>query len=240
MLTKLLRARDAKKRGYHSGRPEALWRDLIARHVPGRTFADVGCMWRVNGEYAFFAADRGAAAVTGIDIGALTPEFMKRNAESGERVQFIRGDVNAPGIETWAGTFDVVFCSGVLYHVPNPVFSLTQLRAMCRETLILTSATTPENGTPNTAVLLPGLDDESRSRLAFGSRAKKIGLDGAFDADEGYKNWVWLPTPSCLRAMAMLAGFSVREFYPSRRVTTLVASADRMPDWTPAPAAERD
>src|SRR5207237_907334 len=98
MLTKLLRARDARKRGYHPGRPEALWRDLIARHTPRRSFVDVGCMWRVNGEYAFFAADHGATAVTGIDIAAPTSEFLKRNTESGERVRFIRGDVNAPGI----------------------------------------------------------------------------------------------------------------------------------------------
>src|SRR5207249_6776303 len=91
ILTKLLRRRDAKKRGYYVGRPEALWRELIARHVPGRTFVDVGCMWKVNGEYCFLAAEHGAAAVAGIDLSPATPEFLERNASTGGHVRFVRG-----------------------------------------------------------------------------------------------------------------------------------------------------
>jgi len=100
MLTKFLRVRDATRRGYHGGRPADLWRELIARHVPGRS-----------------------------------------------------------------------------------------------------------------------------------SRHKRIGLDSSFDPTRGYGNWVWLPTPSCLRAMMLLAGFAVREFYPSRRVTTVVAVPSDEPLW---------
>jgi SAM-dependent methyltransferase len=230
-LTKLLRTRDARRRGYHPGRPEDLSRDLIARYVPGRTFVDVGCMWRVHGAYSFFASASGAAAVTGIDLAPATPEFTQRNAELGEPVRFARGDLNDPKIDEWAGVFDVVFCSGVLYHVPNPVFSLSQLRRVCRETLILTSATLPERDVPNTAVLLAGLDDRSRAKLTYPTQFNKRGLDSAFDPSRGYGNWVWLPTPSCVRAMVTLAGFTVREFYPSRRVTTVVASAGDVPSW---------
>jgi SAM-dependent methyltransferase len=231
MLTKLLRARDARKQGYHPGRPEDLWRDLVRRYVPGRTFADVGCMWKVNGEYAFLAAAHGAKAVTGLDLMTATPAFLHRNAELGAPVRFIQGDLNDRGIETWAGVFDVVFCSGVLYHVPNPVFSLTQLRKMCRETLILTTATMAERGLPNTAVLLAGLDDRARARLAYATVHGKPGLDAPFDQRRGYANWIWLPTPSCVRAMVTLAGFAVREYYPSRRVTTIVAAATEQPTW---------
>jgi SAM-dependent methyltransferase len=236
MLTKLLRDREARKRGYYRGRPEDLWRELIVRHAPGRTFADVGCMWKVHGDYAFHAAAHGATAVTGIDLMGATPEFLKRNAERGAPVQFVRGDLNDPDLATRTGVFDVVFCSGVLYHVPNPVFSLGQLRKLCRETLILTTASMPESDVPNTAVLLAGLDDEERGKLAYTTRYGKPGLDSPFDLGRGYANWVWLPTPSCVRAMATLAGFTVQEFYPSRRVTTLVATAGNAPDWLPKSA----
>jgi len=231
IITKLLRAREGRKQGHHPGHPEDLWRELIARLVPGRTFVDVGCMWKVNGDYAFLAAASGAASVTGVDIAPATPEFVARNAQLGEPVRFVRGDLNDPSIDAWAGTFDVVFCSGVLYHVPNPVFSLHQLRRLCRGVLILTSATMPERDVPNAAVLLPGLDEDERARLVYWTRYRKPGLDSSFEPARGYANWVWLPTPSCVRAMVELAGFTVSDFYPSRRVTTVVARPSEPPRW---------
>ena len=48
--------------------------------------------------------------------------------------------------------FDVVFCSGVLYHVPNMQQSLDQLRQLCRGTLILATASVTERETPNLRV----------------------------------------------------------------------------------------
>lgn len=40
----------------------------IRKHAPGRTFADIGCMWGVNGEYAFLAEEAGATAVKAVDV----------------------------------------------------------------------------------------------------------------------------------------------------------------------------
>jgi hypothetical protein len=125
-----------------------------------------------------------------------------------------------------------VFCSGVLYHVPDPVFSLTQLRRICRKTLILTTASIVDRpDLPNAAVLLAALSPEQRRQLAYPTPYAKLGLDSDFELDRGYANWVWLPTPGCVRAMLVLAGFSVDEFYPSRRVTTVVASPTEATRW---------
>src|SRR5438477_10460116 len=88
IVTKLLRRREARRRGHHAGRPEDLWRDLIVRFIPGRTFVDVGCMWKVNGDYSFLAAASGATAVTGVDLAPATPEFTQRNADLGDPVRF--------------------------------------------------------------------------------------------------------------------------------------------------------
>jgi 2-polyprenyl-3-methyl-5-hydroxy-6-metoxy-1,4-benzoquinol methylase len=221
-LTRLLRG----ERKYRAGHPEALWRDLIARHAPDRTFVDVGCMWKVHGEYAFHALASGASAATGIDISEATLEFLTRNAEKSEAVRFVQIDLNTPSLEERLGRFDVVFCAGVLYHLPNPLASLGQLRRLCRETLILATAGIVEQSVPQTAVFLPGLGEAARRRLDFWSPhgSRKVGLDSSFAAERGYGNWFWLPTPSCVRALVEAAGFTVRECHAFRHGTTVVAT----------------
>ena len=211
--------------GLLEGKPEDLWRELIARHVPGRSFADVGCMWRVDGAYSFHALAKGAASVTGIDINPATAAFAEKNAAVHDRVRFVQSDLNDPTLPDRAGEFDVVFCSGVLYHVPNPIFSLEQLRRLCRGTLILTTASILERKTPHSAVFLPYLGPGVRERLDFGGPARKRGLDSAVIERRGYANWLWLPTPSCLRAMIRFVGFETLASYEHRHVTTLVARA---------------
>ena len=60
------------------GRPVGNYADLpglIRRHAPGKSFADIGCMWGVNGEYAFAAEEAGATRVVGVDVFGPTPEF---------------------------------------------------------------------------------------------------------------------------------------------------------------------
>jgi len=34
----------------------------VREHAPGHSFADIGCMWGVNGEYAYLAEEAGATA----------------------------------------------------------------------------------------------------------------------------------------------------------------------------------
>ena len=182
-------------------------------------------MWRVDGAYAFHALASGAAAVTGIDINPATPTFAERNAALDDRVRFVQSDINDPTLPDRVGEFDVVFCSGVLYHVPNPVFSVEQLRRLCRGTLILTTASVLERETPHAAVFLPYLDVTARKWLDFPVPARKRGLDSAVIEHRGYANWLWLPTPSCVRAMVRFAGFRTLGCYEHRHVTTLVAQA---------------
>jgi SAM-dependent methyltransferase len=181
-------------------------------------------MWKVNGDYAFHALASGATAVTGIDITAATSEFLEKNAAHGDRVRFLQGDLNDPDIGKWAEQFDVVFCAGVLYHVPDPIFTLTQLRRICSRRLILATASTTERVEPNTAILVPFLDEAVRVKLGFRPwRGSKVGLDTEFAPEKGYGNWFWLPTPSCVGSMVRLAGFEVEELHAFRRVTTVVA-----------------
>jgi hypothetical protein len=193
-------------------------------------------MWRVNGAYAFHALASGAAEVTGIDINPATPEFEGRNRTEGGRIRFVQADLNDPTLPGRIGCFEVVFCSGVLYHVPNMLWSLDQLRRLCADTLILTTATIPERETPNAAVFLPYMEATAREALNFLGPHRKRGLDSDVIPDRGYANWLWLPTASCLRAMVRFAGFEVEECIKHRRVTTVVArSATIETRWGPNP-----
>jgi len=220
-----------RRKGYLSGRPEEIWRQLIQKYVPNKSFIDIGCMWRVDGEYAFEAVRAGAHPVTGVDVNDATGNFDRKNAAHEGAVRFIKGDLNDPDIEQWAGKHDVVFCAGVLYHLPNPLYSIFQLRKLCAELLILASASVMEQPVPNSAIFLPGLDDSARRALNYQVRpdAQKRGLDTPIDAYRGYAPWFWLPTPSCIRSMVEAVGFEVKEFFMHRRVTTLVATPTRAP-----------
>lgn len=204
-----------------------LYRDLLARWSRGNTVVDVGCMWNVDGAHAFHAADQGATRVVGLDIEPATPAFVAENAARAaagrRRVEFIQGDVNDPALGI--GPFDVVFCAGVLYHVPDPVFTLRRLRALCTSTLILGTTVFPEQSTPQTAVFLPGLETRARERLTYATRGVKRGLDSDFEPEKGYGNWFWGLSPSAVLAMLRLAGFDVVEHHPYPRFLCAVAIA---------------
>jgi len=210
-------------------RAEETWRELIANHARGATFIDVGCLWNVHGAYAFHAAAHGAKDVVGLDPAVATEEFKAENAGRRNVVRFVHGDINDPRIAETVGTFDVVFCSGVLYHMPNPVYTLQQLGRICRRTLILTCATFPEGALPQAMVFLPHLDQHARNRLqkAFPGPSIKMGIDTEFQPERWYANWFWAFSPSAVRAMLKTAGFEILDFVEHgrrKRVVTAVCS----------------
>lgn len=198
---------------------------LIDRHAPGRSFFDVGCMWKIHGGYAFRAADAGAVRVVGVDVMAATPEFLERNAARAHPIEFVNADVNDPTLAARIGTAEVVFCGGVLYHMPNPLETLARLRALCTGTLILSSMTIPERDVPQAAIYVPFLPEADRQRLAASvAGPSKIGLDTAFDGGVDYSNWFWLLTPSAVAAMLRTAGFTVVEPHVFRHAACFVCT----------------
>ena len=185
---------------------------LIREHAPGKGFVDVGCMWGVDGEYAFLAEDAGAREVKGVDVFGPTPAFEAEHRERGSAVEFVLGDAGDPATIARVGPMDVVFCAGVLYHHPAPYDLLVALRRMCTETLILRTSTIPEvPGLRNAAVLWPGLPARDRARWELSALGvgHQPGISGPFDPEAGYGNWFWGLTPSCLESLLGLAGFEV-------------------------------
>jgi len=213
--------------------------DLVRQHARGHSFADVGCMWGVNGEHAFIAEEAGATAVTAVDVFGPTPEFEAEHTRRTSTVRFILGDVAAPDTLDRIGVVDVVFCAGVLYHHPSPYDLLVALRRICAKTLILRTSTIPEvDGLPNAAVYFPLLPDPARHLWNLRSLGVKwqAGITAPFEPRDGYGNWFWGLTPSCLRSLVETAGFRVEATEPEPFAQTLVctpvsvAFSHRLPD----------
>lgn len=184
----------------------------IRKHAPGKSFADIGCMWGVNGEYAFIAEEAGATRIVGVDVFGPTPEFDQKKLARASKVEFVLGDISRGETLTRIGQVDVVFCAGVLYHHPSPFDVLVALRRICRETLILRTSTIPEvEGLPNAAVYFPMLDAKGRElwNLKRLGLLHQAGISNEFQPGEGYGNWFWGLTPSCLESLLRTAGFRV-------------------------------
>lgn len=199
------------RRGHHVGNYNHL-PDLIRQHAPGHSFVDIGCMWGVNGEHTFTAEEAGATTVKGVDVFGPTPEFDAMKKARGSAVEFILGDASQPETLDRIGQMDVVFCAGVLYHHPSPFDLLVALRRICRRQLILRTSTIPEiSGLPNAAVYYPMLDEQARRtwNLSGLGLLKQVGITAGFEPDQGYGNWFWGLTPSCLQSLLVSAGFRV-------------------------------
>ena len=199
------------RRGAVMGSYERLT-EYVTRHAPGRTFADIGCMWGVNGRYAFQAEEAGATDVVAVDVFGPTPEFEETRTARNSRVRFVLGDITRRETLSRVGQADVVFCAGVLYHHPSPFDLLVALRQICRETLILRTSTIPEvPGLPNAAVYFPMLDADARRLWNLSSLGllHQAGISNEFQPAEGYGNWFWGLSPSCLESLLKTAGFLV-------------------------------
>ncbi len=221
-----LRARAGGKR------PPADWRDrlqeeLVARLAPARAFLDAGGMWGAHGRVAFLAESAGAAAVTLLDAAPETGEYAAERERRGSSVRYLHGDINDPQLPARIGPHDVVWCSGVLYHAPNPMLTLERLAALTTDTLVLGSLTIPElPAIEQGCVFYPGLGERARAPYAAVSPPNAVGLTSDFDPDpqRTYANYWWGITPSALRAMTEAAGLRVVEQHaPSGFETHLVA-----------------
>jgi hypothetical protein len=180
--------------------------DAIRTYAPGRTFIDVGGMWTLDGRDSFFAEEAGATQVTLLDI-LKTDGFTKRLEQGDTKVRFVQGDLHDPATRAAAGPHDVVWSSGLLYHVPDPLHTIRCLGELAKELLIIQTYTIPEiPGIPNGAVYWPGLDEGSRSRYAAAyerqaGRGERVGLTSEFAPEAAYDNWWWGMSASAISSM---------------------------------------
>jgi hypothetical protein len=205
--------------------------EYIAKVVKGKSFADVGGLWGLVNEKVSVAYQYGASELAMIDrVGlndGLWQAFEQRRRVLGlPEVCCISSDITAIADAPPCSLFDVVHCSGVLYHTPDPVRFLVALRNITAEHLILGSLVTatkiesdlgslqlPEAG----ALFVPALQREELEILnAYWRQFVGDGAVGLTSATpswqlENYTPWWWLPTVEALKAMCVAAGFQCQE-----------------------------
>src|SRR5688572_2733226 len=120
--------------------PLRLARLDLPASLAGRTVLDIGA-W--DGFFSFEAERRGAARVVASDYYSwhgtgwgTKAGFELARAALGSRVEDLDVDVMDLSPER-AGTFDVVFFLGVLYHLPNPLLALERVASVTRDLLVL-------------------------------------------------------------------------------------------------------
>ncbi|MCS6891437.1 MAG: glutathione S-transferase N-terminal domain-containing protein [Rhodovarius sp.] len=163
--------------------PEFMWQKMAGRDWRGLRVLEIG---PADGFFSLRLAQAGAM-VTCLDY--------RRKEATGfavmERLTGLSFDYRLGNLLTLdprsLGSFDVVLCLGVLYHLPDPLRGLHVCRQLCRGSLYLESAYSPD--------LLP------EASIARFLPLREIG-------EGDYTNF-WFPNRQCLIDMLTDAGFSV-------------------------------
>ena len=211
---------------------------VIGELVAGKTFAEVGGLWGTVNETVSVAMRSGAREATMIDLvesgDTLWARFDERCRELGVTgYHSVVGDICNDHLADDVGRFDITYCAGVVYHVPNPVDAIRNLIAITRERFILTSSVVPARianraGTlalaPGQCLLVPTLDSVQRDILreyftTIGRKAKGITREGTFVRADGRFHggpWWWLFTADTLIRMCELFNISVERTWHSK------------------------
>lgn len=108
---------------------EAQFLDWIHPLTPedfrGKRVLDAGCG---IGRHAYFAASYGAREVVAVDLSDAV-ESARRNLAPFENVDVVQGDLLRLPFRTAAegGGFDLIYCIGVLHHLPDPAAGVRSL-----------------------------------------------------------------------------------------------------------------
>jgi hypothetical protein len=182
-------------------------------------------LWGVDGLNTFIAEEVGAKKSIAVDVYPESQKFLEEKKRRNSKVEFVLGDINSNETTKKIGVCDVVLCAGVIYHTPDPLHMLMRLRAITGQTLLLNTASIPEIfGIRNGAVFYPYLPENQRRVWNRGIGSQKA-ITGPYEPNEGYANWFWGMTPSCIESLLNVAGFEVVEKYVFNFRTVFVCLA---------------
>ena len=215
--------------------------------VSGRSFADVGGLWGTVGERVSVAHRLGARSLTMIDMqpagGPLWVAFAGRMRELGvPEVECVSSNVIRLADAPDPPLFDVVHCSGVLYHIPEPLRLLIALKRITREHLVLTSlvarneyphAAGPFRVPEGACLFVPALDGIKKEEVAdywkglVGDGAVGLTRENPTWRLDDFGPWWWFPRPGALRVLCQMVGFrvvEVAEFWEGNAYSLLLSA----------------
>lgn len=206
---------------------------IIAEHVKGHTFVDVGGIWGTVNEKVSVALAAGASRATVVDVIPTSHELWRAFDDRVKSLGFHEygrfGGINldAPDVASQIGQFEFVHCAGIVYHVPSPMWTLERLHSVTSRFLLLGSMVVPDKiATPagnleftgGKSIYIPALDDATRAILAshFAAGGLKImhinsEVSEPFRVNDkiNYGPWWWLYSAQTLKSMIELSGLKV-------------------------------
>jgi tRNA (mo5U34)-methyltransferase len=208
--------------------PQFKWRELervIPSNLAGWSALDIGCN---AGFYGIELARRGAR-VLGLDVEPLylrQARWAARQCGLERSMRFRRGNVYQ--LLAARGSFDLVWFTGVFYHLRYPTLALDLVRRATRRLMVFQSMTMP--GEAGLAVPADIPLDERDALLD--ARWPKMAFIEHRVANDPTNQWV--PNAACVEGLLRSAGFQIleqpaHEFYlcaprTQRRVTGELAT----------------
>ncbi len=211
------------------------WIDKI---VKDKTFVDVGGLWGTVNEQVSVAYKSGAENTTMIDIQPLNNNLWTKFDERCESLGVtgyacIEADVTNENEVKKLKSYDVVHCSGILYHLPDPLILLRNLSKITNEYLILGSTTIPKEIIVDNNKLItkgamsyfvPSLDSEQKdffSKHFDNEGIKVLGVNLGenyqwyFSDKPNYAPWWWLFTEEYIEKLLAIVRLEVIDKYES-------------------------
>lgn len=205
------------------------WIENVAN---GNTFVDVGGLWGTVNERVTAAVKSGALSTTMIDMqpegNYLWEAFYGRCRENGVICdKSIVANLDDPLFPSQVGMFDVVHCSGIIYHCPNPLYTISQLARITRKYLIVASSVIPttinnSEGSisleDNSALFAPAMTDKQKKIV--NRYFAEVGANDIFseqlrysliedDDDSIYSPWWYLFTPNYFSGLLKVCGAEI-------------------------------
>lgn len=159
----------------------------LPKHMTGKSFLDVGC-W--SGGFVEEAHNRGAHLSVGVD--KVLDSMWSVRALGHENISFYVMDVFDSHFLTLP-QFDYVLCSGVFYHVHDPVGLLVRLKVVTKKLLILETAYREGypcgDGTPTLSYCYRDSFDSNPSNWFLPNEplVRRLASDLGFDVEDAFK-----------------------------------------------------
>jgi tRNA (mo5U34)-methyltransferase len=167
--------------------------------LSGRRVLDIGTR---DGFFAFECERRGAE-VMAVDAAPIEQTgFAVARRLLGSHVQYQQRSIWELSRQA-DGTFDLVLCLGLLYHLRDPLAALDLVRSLCTNALFLETAILD----PGASDVFNGIGQWSASVPDFDRTPLMQFLPGHV-ANNDPTNF-WLPNAACLRAMLEETNFAV-------------------------------
>ncbi|HKU44430.1 MAG TPA: TIGR04290 family methyltransferase [Polyangiales bacterium] len=183
--------------------PAIKWRSFasaIPEDLRGKSVLDIGCN---AGFFAIEMKRRGAQRVVGLDTEPLYLEQARFAAEiCGCELELYERSVY--DVAALGERFDVVFFTGVLYHLRHPLLALDLIREhVLGELLVFQSM---QRGSAEVTQLAADYPFSETQIFDAPDYPKLHFVERSYSADA--TNW-WIPNRACAEAMLRSAGFAI-------------------------------